>query len=395
MVTQLPIKRIYDPKTKKIKKRIVFAENENGKGNLGSYQNKITVKIKMTGINFESDFHEDARVVIPGKGMVVKLHSIPPNLESVFEFNSKRKYLVFPYTTCKLENRHIENTCECNLLYGKDIDGGLQEFMDVPYELLIPVPENISLHDGCFVTDILVPFYSNINKVNVNYKTLILLNDILKEMNEILIILKHFNIQQSSFVFLDSSMVLNHASSYSSRFHTVFCFNKSLSKFAEFSCISTGKTLTKSVYNIFANFPIVAQSSDKTYHSMIPTYQDKIACVKVLEILSQLNTEQKEVLSSSNSPTLPIAKQVSQTNSSSSSSPTLISPPIPRFAWIWHEKDYDLVNFEDLDVDSTPKHKRTYQTIDDMNRLIKSSTLSRICYINRKTNKKSNLLLKV
>ncbi|EGW35309.1 uncharacterized protein SPAPADRAFT_58531, partial [Spathaspora passalidarum NRRL Y-27907] len=246
MVTQLPIKRLYDPKTKKLRKSIVFPRvNEVAKTHPSSYQEKITVKIKMTGINYELDFIDDCDVVVPGKGMVVKISSIPPSIESVLAYNPKQKYLVFPYTTCKLENQHLEESCECHLVYGKDLDGGLQEFLDVPHQLLIPIPQNISIHDVCFVTEILLPFYNNLNKVHLNSansKTLILLNDIRKEINEILIIIKHFNIPQSSIVFLDNYTIskLKYPSMYSGRFQTVFCFNKSLQKFAEFSCISTG-----------------------------------------------------------------------------------------------------------------------------------------------------------
>lgn len=282
--TQLPIKRLYNPLKEQLIQLIKLPNDFNSKKkpNANNTNNEILVRIKMCGINYLSDFkssainnsviHKLRKPIVPGMRIICKIDSI-----------KNIKFLIFPFTTCQLENIHnhphhvrqqplsnkvdsnnntiannsnssIKNNCD--LIYGKDIDGGLQTHLSVPKSLLIPIPYNISLHDVCFIFDILLPFYKFFQFVKPG-KTIILLNDIKKELNEVLLILKIFNINFNSIIIIDGNSL---SPRFNNKFETVYCFNRNLKHEAINYCISTGLQATRSKYTVLTSFPVNVNS---------------------------------------------------------------------------------------------------------------------------------------
>ncbi|CAI5757815.1 unnamed protein product [Candida verbasci] len=361
--------RMYHPGENKIIQCIKLP-NEKIRHNYNDLNSsKITIKVKMSAINYLTDFNNLHSLVIPSFRIIGKLTGGASSI----------KYLVWPFTNCQVERSHtstdpisITSNCCCNLTYGVDLNGGFQEFITVPKKLLIPIHKNVSLHDVCFIFDILLPFYINIQKVKG--RTLVLLNDIQKEMNEILIILDHFKIKQNNIVILDEV-----DPKYKDQFDTVFCFNPNLTTFAEFCCTSTGLTSTKQRYTIHTTFPIIAKSIDKSYNYIKLTYEHKLSCIEVLKILFNLNSKRDEARSN-------LDLKVSSTNNSHSNS-TSSSSSISNshYSWIWYDKDVDLVNHDDFEEDEEDE-----RILDEINQLIIEKKLYRVGYFNRRSKKEIN-----
>ena len=373
--TQLPIKRLYNPLKEQLIQLIKLPNDFNFKkknNNANNANNEILVKVKMCGINYLSDFKSSA----VNNGVIHKLRKpIVPGMRIICKIDSIKniKFLVFPFTTCQLENIHnhphlvrqqpLTNKLEdsnnnnanssvdhnCDLIYGKDIDGGLQTHLSVPKSLLIPIPYNISLHDVCFIFDILLPFYKFFQFVKPG-KTIILLNDIKKELNEVLLILKIFNINFNSIIIIDGNSL---SPRFNNKFETVYCFNRNLKYEAINYCVSTGLQATRSKYTVLTSFPVNVNSmlvnpkthkrhnastdssissistlasnssfksasmmmggvnsgtsnnnpntisnnkfkNDKTIKYMQLSYQDKPLCIEVLKILSAINFERED-----------------------------------------------------------------------------------------------------
>ncbi|WLF77955.1 hypothetical protein PVL30_001678 [Lodderomyces elongisporus] len=314
---RIPTKRVYDSKNNRILNVIRHLHEDNGikanedanenlePANIDSAKWKVHVCVKICALSYPQDFPKSNKHqigVIPGKRMIVK------------KFDESQIYLVFPYTNCKVErveqhrykeeNRcHRQNQnqnqnqcrsqcqcqCQCNLIYGEDLDGGLQSSIYVPRDLLIPIPTGVSLHDVCFIWDILLPFYIHFQHAKNNFSSIcIILNNVEREVNEILLVLNHFNYDQGKITITDFT---KRRPSMLGKYDCVFCFNPHQLTFAESYCKSTGLESIRNRYCIFIDSPIPStHSTDKTYVSMRLTYEDQPKCTDLLNILADINT---------------------------------------------------------------------------------------------------------
>lgn len=376
----LPIKRLYDPHTNKMKQIYVFPKDIS---DTEQNSKRLTIKIKMTGITYTQDFHQEAlRPVVPGRSIIGKIEYCPSGLSELFKIRKGRKYLVYPYSTCQLENLHSNKDCNCEIMYGRDIDGGMQDCISVPFQLVIPIPNNVSLHDVCFIWDIIMPFYIQTMTMHEsikksNRKIMIILNDKKKQINEILIVLNYFHIPQTSVVFMDNDSKKFNFREFEEQFDTIFCFDPELMNLAEFCCIPNSKS------TIFTNFPVTSKSDDRSYHHMKLIHENKIHCLDVLTIISRLN-ESRET----NQRSLPSPSTTDNSSMSEQSSHDgFYTRKYRNYSWIWYERDYHFVNFADLDEihedENDDDSRDSIHSIDDINRLISLRQLNRFCYLNR------------
>lgn len=377
---ELPIKRVYNPDKHKFVQKIKLPNDIA----TPLQSDRIDLKVKICGVNYLLDFNTTNNTVIPGKRIIGKISGFP-NL----------MFLVFPFTTCKLEGIHPHNnTCKCNLTYGESIDGGLQDNINVCTRSLIPIPLNVSLHDTCFIFDILTVFYKFVNYLKPG-RTIILLNDLQKELNDILIVLKHFHIQSNKVAIIDKSMV---DTKYNNKFDVVYCFNHDLLQQAQDYCVSAESKTTKPNSTILTNFKTNVTTTDKHYKTMDLTYSDKRLAMDVLLILSKLNKQRDEKeynnVSSGNTSQHDNISLVHSTTSTNSGSSTKHH----HYSWIWYDQDVDLHNYhnlheyededEDLDLNECENHQN--RIIYQMNQLLNQKTLRRVCYFNRKPKKSLN-----
>lgn len=307
---------------------------------------EAVLKVKMTGVTFNKDFelfklkNFPGRPVVPGNKTVGRLHQVLPqaNLQP-------GKYLIFPYSNCLLQQSkqicencqylkdtktyplsyktiqyHKEYQCLYSWEYGLTLDGGMQDYVKVksPEQSLIKVPHTISLHDCCFILDLALPLYSFLKEIDTSIfeesvedldsseKMLIIVNDCSKEANDILIVLKHFNISQKHVKILDALLLesLKHADKarqYESKFKYSFLFN-TLKDLVELGtlAVSTGLEATKSRYHmvlfdqyspksLLNNKSLDKQNPDITVTHFKLTYRDRLNCVELINIISQLN----------------------------------------------------------------------------------------------------------
>ncbi|KAI3407044.2 hypothetical protein KGF56_000132 [Candida oxycetoniae] len=403
----LPTQRIYDVERNRIIQRIKFQHLPN---NLFLQNNKkVKVNVKISAFSFPQDFHESFafcrkqnKSIIPGKRIVVKQRANPT------------RYAVYPYTNCQLEQLHqskngSECECRCDLVYGIDIDGGLQNSLLVPQELLIPIPKIVSLHDVCFLWDILLPFYVHYKSVRNKYSSFcIILNDLKKELNEVLIVLNHFGTSKKKISIIDGSKVNRYLNK---RYQCVFCFDSKLLPFAESVCTGGSISISSSgYYSLYTNFPIVSRSSDKPCHQMRLTYENKSDCIELLGVMAELNTSRKNAERDSMMATTESSGDDELSSSSLTSSNMSLkskhnkhsehvqpsqhgsdSHSDGHYSWIWCDDDVDLTNldFNDLSIDDVDDYdKRERKSLRQMNRNLRDGKPHRICYFNRRRVKK-------
>ncbi|KAK6460922.1 hypothetical protein DFJ63DRAFT_336844 [Scheffersomyces coipomensis] len=360
VINSLPIKRLYDFKSKKLKE-LVKLNHE-----LNCEFDQVILKVKLIGIDYNHDFitstnesknrhprhshynrdHQpNPKQIVPGFKIIGKVHQ---SRSSSFSSTANKKYLVFPYSNCLLQNQkhlcqqcqfllnkqshisssfplndftplHTRYQCLNNIMYGINIDGGFQDYLKIlhPKDSLVEIPKNVSMHDCLFLYDIMLPFYSFLQSSSSNMdimhtgKVLIILNDSDKELNDVLIILNHFKqIDQSQISIVDYSKIKSSmiSSKYHKRFDQILIFNKQLQlqndndtmKLIQLFSASNGLESTKSRYNviIFNNhLQTIPQSNqlqqhqqDKAIHHFKLAYKDKLHLEQVLLILSDLNS---------------------------------------------------------------------------------------------------------
>lgn len=313
------------------------------------YENEAVLKVKMTGIVYNKDFelfklkNFPGRPVVPGNKIVARLHQCAnPNV-------SPGKYLIFPYSNCLLQNSpvvcdncqflkdtgtnhlnyrtlqcHQDYQCLYNWEYGLTLDGGLQDYIKVksPESSLIKVPDTISLHDCCFLLDLALPLYSFLKEIDpstIQDQTfLIVLNDTTKESNDILIILKHFQISRNQVVLVDSpSLETLDSAERKTRFkgNYNYCLLFNVSRIAVETgrlAVSTGLEATKSRYHMvlfdqyspqsfIVNRNLEKHNPDITIHHCHLSFKDRLNAVELINIISQLNlaTRASQSISSS------------------------------------------------------------------------------------------------
>lgn len=369
-VEALPIKRLFDYKLGKLKestklpREFKFNVNDSSnktvnrlsETNTNPVCDEVIMKIKIIGINYNKDFQllESSRLnpklnVVPGNKIIGKITLTLNHPRSIPFADDHSKYIVFPYSNCIIQqpsnglcsncyqlsksvdtsinqqnyNVYKNHQCLANLEYGYTIDGGLQDYIKIknPTDSLIKIPDNVSLHDSCFLMEIMLPFYSflkdnfgknNLENISIDGRILVILNNVSKEINDILIVLKHFKIDQKLFWFIDEFKIkeIIHSNSheeksiYTSKFNHVLVFkisDENLS-FAMNGLISTGLESTKLRYtlNLFDQYnPEFLQRhknldryhADKTIHHFKLSYKDKLNTWELLQIISNLNLE--------------------------------------------------------------------------------------------------------
>ncbi|EMG47842.1 hypothetical protein SBY92_005037 [Candida maltosa Xu316] len=370
---KLPIKRIYNPITHEFIQTIRLPHEITEPTNNSE---TVNIKIKICGINYLSDFtHTNNNSVIPGKRVIGKLAQLP-----------NVKFLVYPYTNCQIENlNHDHNHHYCPLTIGENIHGGLQDTLQVSKRLLIPIPGNVSLHDVCFVFDILLPFFKYSQYIKPE-KTIIILNDVEKEMNEVLIVLRHLNIQSNKIVLVDGNSIDD---KYLGKFDVVYCFNNKLLNLAKKYCVSTGLESTKSNFLVFSTTPIHGMS-DRTNRVMRLTYDDKPLCLTVLRILSVLNKKKEVSSPSSSSSQSPTSGDSDSLVHSTSSTNTSSSVKYHHYSWIHFDHDIDLKNYHNLNLFEEDDEIYQSKIIRQMNDYLNQKKLTRVCYFNRTSKKTLN-----
>lgn len=437
--------------------------------------------------------------LVPGTRIIGKVQLITshPDLAQYKE-NPNSKYMVFPFSNCinqstkycnncallcyrlpsnssKLSERTLHHwskyPCMKEMIYGSTIDGGLQDYIKIstPSETLLRIPENVSLHDACFFLDIMLPFYvfckeyfmdtplspisvdgnddffTNKDMVNFGGNVLIILNNVGKEINDILIVLKHFGIDENTVRFIDHNqynlLTEERRRSYKGQFSQIFVFDphSDLIKFANLSSSSQGLEVTKSRYNIIIfdqfcpaslakNKYLQKQYTDKTYHQFKLSYKDRLYAQKLLDIISNLNASVKQHEHDNSIPLSPVSRSsstfstqqsvLSSTNSGSSE-PQIESKPLKsirfrddesiieeqyskksvtsythtrrHFSWLWYDKDIALCNDYEQSDDEGDDDEISYEldprkshSVKQVNELVHNpQLLHRVCYTSR------------
>ncbi|WPK22990.1 hypothetical protein PUMCH_000213 [Australozyma saopauloensis] len=216
------------------------------------------LRIKHVAIDFSRDFVRQTNFV-PGLRIIGQIRINTEHTSGFTELARGQRVFVFPYSNCLLQN--CANTCEnCRLvslqeddvafdkadqydlhrnypcteewIYGRTIDGGLQDFIQIPHpsKLLLLVPDQVSLRDCCFLLDVAVPFMSYCKDhlcqgANLMGRTLVILNDVKKESNDCLLVIRHLLLNDQQFTFTDVATLRESPSlqdTYQKRFNDVF-----------------------------------------------------------------------------------------------------------------------------------------------------------------------------
>ncbi|KAK6457653.1 uncharacterized protein RJT20DRAFT_114696 [Scheffersomyces xylosifermentans] len=423
------------------------------------------------------------RAIVPGNKIIGKIHHISEGYGwKDFRDSEHSKYLVYPYSNCIIQNHkplcsscqflvsrnismdltpetysaHQRHQCTQNLVYGYSINGGLQDYMKIvnPDKTLLKIPDNVSSHDSCFLLETMLPFYSFVKSkfsvpssnsqstsINIPGKILVVLNDISKEVNDVLIVLKHFQVDQSTVSFLDpmkiSKLSQKELEKYRQQFNQIFLFDYSddMIKFANYCSSSPGLESTKNRYNIvlfdqndpeslLKNKHLSRYYNDKSYTQFKLSYKDKLHAQELLTILSSLNsvvkTTSRRSLDATAVSTTPVRRsrpsiasidsaestfsfsntlRSTSTASTSPSSPetpaqSIINEPSKEYnsaeshySWLWYDSDIELCSSceqsDDEMADELYNDDTRWHSIKQMNRLIRRRELSRVGYTNR------------
>lgn len=204
-----------------------------------------------------------------------------------------------PITTYELYRKY---SCMKMWVYGKTIDGGLQDFIRVPapLKLLIVVPKLISLHDCCLLLEVAVPFLAYCKdflcKLSPPFgNVMVILNDFKSEINDCLLVLRHLVLNEKFFTFTDISILTTTTlsrQSYQNQFRHVLLFDTSqqaldvsisLKNFS-FEPISFSITIFQKIDQMLPKIP------PRTNISYIKlTYKDIYLMRSLLETLEDMN----------------------------------------------------------------------------------------------------------
>lgn len=242
-----------------------------------------------------------------------------------------QRVFLFPYSTCLIQNSRItckncsyvasvlallandkdalyelyrDHPCLGAWVYGKTLDGGLQDFIRVPapLKLLVVPPKLVSLHDCCLLLDTAVPFLAYCKdylcKLNTpRGKVVVILNDSRKEANDCLLVLRHLVLNDELFTFTDMNILTTTPEirkSYANLFQHVFLLNSSqealdvASSFRFSSFNSIGSSIT--IFETFEQrLPKIPESLRVARMKM--SYKDKILMEYLLETLNDMNSE--------------------------------------------------------------------------------------------------------
>lgn len=288
------------------------------------------LRIKHVAIDFCIDLNVD-KGCVPGQKFIGKISINTESKCSTTSMTRGQRVFVYPHSTCLIQNyqKACENCCHISSVsertehdrrtlyelhkkypclkewvYGKTIHGGLQDYIRVPHPLqqLIPVPELVSLHDCCFLLDVATPFLAYCKEIlcampEFASKVLVILNDVSKEANDCLLVIRHLLLDEQFFTFTDVQTLLTHPEvklSYTNRFRHVFvlaagqqAFETGLA-FQHASIDSVDMQPTISI--------VASQSAEELTipHSIeirkiVISYKDKFLLETLLETISDMN----------------------------------------------------------------------------------------------------------
>ncbi|GEQ66951.1 hypothetical protein JCM33374_g614 [Metschnikowia sp. JCM 33374] len=287
----------------------------------------VLLRIKHVALDFTSDFDGDCGIV-PGARFVGRIPSSQIVASGDNKYHPKDKLMVFPYSTCWIQNSthmcqnclsaissdlgayetHRRSPCSHNLVYGKSLNGGLQDYVRVPLpsHSLVKVPESVSVHDCCFLFDVALPFLSF--AVNVlaplmrqgpTGRILIILDDTRKEANDCLLVIRHLQLDHSLFTFTDTRVLKEKpelTEKYNSKFQHVLVFASSahaINKAVEFGGhASVAGLISRSTLALFRNQDQIISCPDyrKIYRYTL-SYKDKFLLEQLLATLASLSAE--------------------------------------------------------------------------------------------------------
>lgn len=479
-VTLLPTKRVFDWRMRCLREATKLPREFLLASDAGP-RDEVTLKVKIVGVNYQRDFRllqsaQGPRTnVVPGNKIIGRIASALRHPQAAPYANSAHRYLVFPYSNCVIQrtrtaycancaqvadagvasltpasySAHARHPCLDALEYGLSIDGGLQDYVRIkaPAQSLVRIPDNISLHDCCFALETALLVFLFVKHNVLEGKILVVLTELSRELNDVLLVLKHLRVDQAQVTILDVQKVrdiaaLADAANYRAKFNHALLVDVSDDSvaFADGAVISTGLESTKLRYNMVffdqynpdsmaKNASLHLRRTDRTVHHFKLSFKDRLHAEELLQVIADLNLRLKEetALNGENRPSVTSIESAASTfsngsihlGSTSTTTPSLtksrpakgqkalrfrddesiISPEPPKrlqthYSWLWYEKDFDLCNDYDCSDDEDPygqenesdparPRKRTH-SVKHMNRILHyDERMSRVCYANK------------
>ncbi|KAM9904725.1 hypothetical protein OXX79_002573 [Metschnikowia pulcherrima] len=322
-VDLLPLRRTIT-KTGKLRDAVILLRD------LQPEESSLLLRVKHVAIDFTMDFAGNPGIV-PGARFVAKIPSMHPIRDGEHMFSPADKLLVFPYSACWLQNRkfmcnncisasacdvekyvtHQRTPCLRQPVYGRQLNGGLQDYIRVPSPAhsLVKVPESVSGHDCCFLFDVALPFLSYC--VDVMFagpgansqslpdspgRVLIMLNDVKKEANDCLLVIRHLQLDHSIFTFTDPKLLAKPQTKerFRDKFRHVLVFTSDkeiLESAVQFAARNVSKDVAKkSTIGIFRNIsPEITCPNYCMFHKIDLSYKDRFLMEDLLMTLAALN----------------------------------------------------------------------------------------------------------
>lgn len=411
-------------------------------GDLTTTLKCLVLRIKHVALDFATDF--SAHLVVPGSRIIGKMSAG----DRMLGFSPHEKMLVFPYLTCWIQGvldpcancvavmAHDESSysihklypCTGSWIYGKTLDGGLQDYMRVqlPLNSLVRVPRDVSLHDCCFLYDIALPMYAYCRDVLCGLleqvpesRILVILSDSSREANDCLLVIHHLQLDHFLITFTDMKKLTEQPglpTTYANKFHHVLLFSPGEDAITAALAlgIATGLESTKSRHTIalFGDHVghIDSELPDRTVYKVNLSYKDKYLMEELLHALAELNrtkdadpyptTSYMQSINSVETGTThstlseniaDMSEQFSDWNTSQAKKKKLrfkgdtevvTSKPPNRhhISWLHCDQDFRLCLDDHCDHDTL---KRCHSTTVINKLLLKRTTLRRVFYTNR------------
>lgn len=403
-VNELPVKRLYHPKLGVVRELPKLRRDFE----LDASVPLCILKIKLTGVNFKTDFACIKTPTVPALKFIGKVYA-----SSGVTLDTSQKYLVFPFSTCLLQNapdlcqncRHLANVKLLNQLsidkfeqypclkswtYGVDIDGGLQDYITIknPEEALLPVPSGISLHDACFMFERSLPLYSVLKRVKIpsSERVLMVLGSIDREINDVLVVLNHLGLDQRQFVFMDRHSIGElkgeQRELYRNRFThmLVFDISSTLLRFSSLALSSDKKTRVF-LFDQMTPIDLNKYFGDKPYglHRVRLAHHHKADAMDLMRIIADMNQVQPADFTYDSVAASVIAGSLSSSLLSDRKHRKQLRK---RRAWLYYDMDVDL--YHDYHEHQLNNRGRTH-TSNHINYYIRHPKYHRICYNPRTT----------
>ncbi len=136
--------------------------------------NEVAIKIKATGIchsdiNYRDGVSPVARLpIILGHEISGQVVDTGEKVEEIKEEDHVCVHYVISCGKCKFCRINRENLCEEYQMIGKDVDGGFAEFINVPAENVLKLPECIPFEQGALVGCAVSTAFHSLKRARVN-----------------------------------------------------------------------------------------------------------------------------------------------------------------------------------------------------------------------------------